>query len=79
MVTKMKFGRKLNLQAISNALPGSDYNPSRFPGLVIRVDEPSASFILFESGIAIITDIVSEAKAKKAFSEMEKIVKSVVS
>tara|TARA_B100000614_G_scaffold117040_1_gene105144 strand:+ start:1159 stop:1725 length:567 start_codon:yes stop_codon:yes gene_type:complete len=79
MVTKMKFGRKLNLQAISNAITGSDYDPSRFQGLVIRVDEPLASFILFESGIAIITDIVSEAKAKKAFSELEKIVKSVVS
>ena len=77
-VTKMNFGRKLNLQTISNAIPGSEYDPLRFQGLIIRVDNPLASFILFESGIAIITDIVSEAKAKKAFKELNSLVKAII-
>jgi len=78
MVTKMNFGRKIDLQIISNAIPGSEYDPLRFQGLIIRVDNPLASFILFESGIAIITDIVSEAKAKKAFKELNSLVKAII-
>tara|TARA_B100001564_G_scaffold267341_1_gene228970 strand:- start:5 stop:583 length:579 start_codon:yes stop_codon:yes gene_type:complete len=76
MVTRMNFDKKLDLQVISNAIPGSEYDPLRFQGLIIRVDNPLASFILFESGIAIITDIVSEAKAKKAFKELKILVEN---
>ncbi len=78
MVTKMNFGRKLDLQTISNSIPGSEYDPLRFQGLIIRVDNPLASFIIFESGIAIITDIVSEAKAKKAFKELEGLIEAII-
>ena len=76
MVTRMNFDKKLDLQVISNAIPGSEYDPLRFQGLIIRVDNPLASFILFESGIAIITDVVSEAKAKKAFKELKILVEN---
>ena len=78
MVTKMNFGKRLDLQLISNAIPGSEYDPMRFQGLIIRVDKPLASFILFESGIAIITDVVSEAKAKKAFKELRSLVETSI-
>ena len=78
MVTRMNFDKKLDLQVISNAIPGSEYDPLRFQGLIIRVDNPLASFILFESGIAIITDIVSEAKAKKAFKELKILVETSI-
>ena len=69
---------RLNLQLISNAIPGSEYDPLRFQGLIIRVDNPLASFILFESGVAVITDIVSEAKAKKAFKELKNLIESSI-
>ena len=75
MVTKSSFGRNLDLQAISNSIPGSEYDSFRFQGLVIRVDNPLASFILFESGVVVITDIISEAKAKKAFKELKNLIK----
>ena len=78
MVTKMNFRKKLDLQTISNGIPGSEYDPLRFQGLIIRVDDPLASFILFESGIAIITDIVSEAKAKKAFKELNNLIEAII-
>ena len=78
MVTRMNFDKKLDLQVISNAIPGSEYDPLRFQGLIIRVDDPLASFILFESGIAIITDVVSEAKAKKAFKELRSLVETSI-
>ena len=78
MVTRLNFGKRLDLQLISNAIPGSEYEPLRFQGLIIRVDNPLASFILFESGVAVITDIVSEAKAKKAFKELKNLIESSI-
>ena len=78
MVTRLSLGKRLDLQLISNAIPGSEYDPLRFQGLVIRVDNPLASFILFESGVAVITDIVSEAKAKKAFKELKNLIESSI-
>ena len=78
MVTRLNFGKRLDLQLISNAISGSEYDPLRFQGLIIRVDNPLASFILFESGVAVITDIVSEAKAKKAFKELKNLIESSI-
>ena len=78
MVTRLNFVKRLDLQLISNAIPGSEYEPLRFQGLSIRVHNPLASFILFESGVAVITDIVSEAKAKKAFKELKNLIESSI-
>ena len=78
MVTRLNFGKRLDLQLISNAIPGSEYDPLRFQGLIVRVDNPLASFILFESGVAVITDIVSEAKAKKAFKELKNLIETSI-
>jgi len=78
MVTRLNLGKRLDLQLISNAIPGSEYDPLRFQGLIIRVDNPLASFIIFESGVAVITDIVSEAKAKKAFKELKNLIESSI-
>ena len=78
MVTRMSFGKKLDLQLISNAIPGSEYDPLKFQGLIIRVDDPLVSIILFESGVTVITDIVSEAKAKKAFKELKNLVEASI-
>ena len=72
MVVRSNLGTTLDLQAIALAIPGSEYDPTRFKGLVLRMDKPDASFILFQSGVLIITDIVSEAKAKKALKALEK-------
>ena len=72
MVVRSNLGTTLDLHAIALAIPGSEYDPTRFKGLVLRMDKPDASFILFQSGVLIITDIVSEAKAKKALKALEK-------
>tara|TARA_B100000700_G_C14824304_1_gene751524 strand:- start:102 stop:671 length:570 start_codon:yes stop_codon:yes gene_type:complete len=77
MVTKINFMKKLDLGKIANAVPGSEYDPLRFQGLIMRLEKPLASFILFESGIAVITDVISEAKAKKAFNELNRLIKDI--
>ena len=71
MVVRSNLERTLDLQAIALAIPGTEYDPTRFKGLVLRMDKPDASFILFQSGVLIVTDIVSEAKAKKALNALK--------
>ena len=71
MVVRSNLERTLDLQAIALAIPGAEYEPTRFKGLVLRMEKPDASFILFQSGILIVTDIVSEAKAKKAVNALK--------
>ena len=71
MVVRSNLERTLDLQAIALAIPGTEYDPTRFKGLVLRMDDPNASFILFQSGVLIVTDIVSEAKAKKALNALK--------
>lgn len=72
MVVRSNLGKTLDLQALALAIPGAEYDPIRFKGLVLRMNEPKASFVIFQSGILIVTDIISEAKAKKALNELEK-------
>ena len=64
MVTTTNLSQSLDLQDLSVKIPGSEYDPARFQGLIVRTDNPLASYILFETGVAIITDIISLAKAK---------------
>ncbi|SVC28445.1 uncharacterized protein METZ01_LOCUS281299, partial [marine metagenome] len=77
IVAKANLGRVLDLQAIALAIPGSEYEPTKFKGLTIRMDNPEASFILFQSGVLIVTDVVSEIKAKKALSQLEKFLHEI--
>ena len=72
MVTRADLGTTLDLTAIAAAVPGADYNPARFAGVVMRLDEPSASFILFRSGIVVVTDVSSETRARSALKALSK-------
>lgn len=74
MVVKSNLEKTLDLQAMALAIPGAEYDPSRFKGLVLRMEKPNASFILFQSGVLLVTDIVSEAKAKKALNVLTKFI-----
>ena len=77
IVAKANLGKTLDLQAIALAIPGSEYEPTHFKGLVIRLEDPRASFILFQSGVLIVTDVPSETKAKKALKRLEKFIKEI--
>ncbi len=71
MVVKSNINSTIDLQTLALTIPNAEYDPSRFSGLVLRMDEPDASFIVFQSGVLIVTDIISLAKAKKALKDLE--------
>ena len=72
MVTRADLGATLDLSVIATAVPGADYDPARFAGVVMRLDEPSASFILFRSGIVVVTDVSSETHSRSALKALSK-------
>ncbi len=57
IVASIDFGHQLNLNAIAIGLGLEmvEYEPEQFPGLVYRLEEPSAVALLFGSGKAVVT------------------------
>lgn len=55
IVASSNIGENLELNRIAFDLVGTEYEPAQFPGLVYRLEEPKAVFLLFSSGELICT------------------------
>ena len=53
--TQIYSEKKLNLEMLAFELENSEYEPESFPGLVYRLRNPKAAFLLFGSGKIICT------------------------
>lgn len=56
----------LNLNSLAMKLPNTEYEPEQFPGLVFKLDEAKATFLLFSNGKIVCTGTKSEEQIKKA-------------
>lgn len=58
-------GERIDLNQVARKYPNCEYNPERFPGLVMRIDEPRATILIFTTGKMVITGLrhASEAQA----------------
>ena len=50
IVASAKVTDSLDLPAISSRIQGADYNKKRFPGVVIRMQDPKIAAVVFGSG-----------------------------
>lgn len=55
VVASTGIDQELNLNAIAMDLPGVDYDPERFPGLVYRTQDPKSAALIFRSGKIVCT------------------------
>ena len=55
IVASTKIDAELNLEEITFSLENAEYEPEQFPGLVYRIKEPRAAFLLFRTGKIICT------------------------
>ncbi|MFA5485051.1 MAG: TATA-box-binding protein [Candidatus Pacearchaeota archaeon] len=76
----------LNLNTLSLELENTEYEPEQFPGLVYKLEEPNATFLLFSNGKLVCTGTKNKAqlddsmvqlntnvrKALKRIEEMQK-------
>ncbi len=70
----MEITEKIDLVKIARKFEDVEYNPERFPGLVMRITDPKATFLIFSTGKMVITGL---RRADQASAGVKKIVKSI--
>jgi transcription initiation factor TFIID TATA-box-binding protein len=56
-------GEKIDLNTIARKFSDCEYNPERFPGLIMRIDDPKATILIFSTGKMVITGLRESAEA----------------
>lgn len=57
---------KLNLNVLAMRLENTEYEPEQFPGLVYKLPEAKATFLLFSNGKVVCTGTKSEQEVHTA-------------
>lgn len=68
MVGISKLGENFDLSTMSMTLENAEYEPEQFPGMVFRIKEPKAAFLIFQSGKVVCTGTTSLEMAQTALS-----------
>jgi transcription initiation factor TFIID TATA-box-binding protein len=55
VVASTKLAEEFDLTVIESEFEGAEYNKQKFPGLVYRVSDPKAAFLVFTSGKVVCT------------------------
>lgn len=62
-------GLELDLRTLAIDLENTEYDPERFPGLLYRTQDPTATVMTFTSGAVTVTGAASAADMRAAFTE----------
>jgi transcription initiation factor TFIID TATA-box-binding protein len=71
MVASGALGFALNLNDLVMKLRNVEYEPEQFPGLVYKIKDPKASFLLFSNGKIVCTGVKSKKEADIAVEKLE--------
>ncbi|MEM1611141.1 MAG: TATA-box-binding protein [Sulfolobales archaeon] len=71
IVATVIFEHQLDLDLIEQGVSNIEYNPDQFPGLILRLDSPKVTALIFRSGKMVVTG------AKKT-SDLIKAVKKIL-
>lgn len=66
IVASGSIGMKLNLNVLAMRLENTEYEPEQFPGLVYKLPEAKATFLLFSNGKVVCTGTKSEQEVHTA-------------
>ena len=66
---------KINLTQIARKLIDVEYNPERFPGLIMRIEKPKATILIFSTGKMVVTGMRRAAEAERVVNNVIKNVK----
>jgi len=71
-------GMDLNLNTLAMKLDNTEYEPEQFPGLVYKIPELRATFLLFSNGKIVCTGTKSEKEVHFAVERLVKNLKKVI-
>ena len=77
VVSTMNCGIPLNLLDIATQTRNSEYNPSRFSAVVLRIRQPKATALIFHSGKIVVTGTKSIPDSKYAARKFGSIIRKV--
>ena len=66
IVASGSIGMDLNLNTLAMKLPNTEYEPEQFPGLVYKLIEAKATFLLFSNGKIVCTGTRTEEEVHEA-------------
>ncbi len=66
VVATVTLGVELDLESLAEKFPAAEYNPEQFPGLILRLQRPKVSALIFRTGKMVCTGAKSEEELKRA-------------
>ncbi|MCK5561971.1 MAG: hypothetical protein KAJ51_15335 [Thermoplasmata archaeon] len=66
---------ELELEEVSKNLPGSEFNPERFPGVIFRNEDPKVVILVFKTGKMMCTAAKSLEDVEKVMNQVEDVLK----
>lgn len=76
-VATVNLGCDLNLQKINFRTRNSEYNPSRFHGVIMRIRSPRCTALIFRSGKVVCTGARNEADANLGARKFARILQKL--
>jgi len=67
----------LNLNLLALELENTEYEPEQFPGLVYKLVEPNATFLLFSNGKLVCTGTKNRPQLEDSMKQLNKKIKEV--
>ena len=77
IVASGSVGMDLNLNVLAMKLENTEYEPEQFPGLVYKLPEHKATFLLFSNGKIVCTGTKSEQEVNQAVDKLIENLKKV--
>lgn len=77
MVSTVNLACPLDLMKINFRTRNSEYNPSRFSGIVMRIREPHTTALLFKSGKMVVTGARNEDDSRLAARKYARIIQKL--
>lgn len=78
IVASGNIGVDLNLNTLAMKLDNTEYEPEQFPGLVLKLKEAKATFLLFSNGKVVCTGTKSEEMVHAALDKLVQKLKEVM-
>jgi transcription initiation factor TFIID TATA-box-binding protein len=78
IVASGEINLKLNLNFLALEMENTEYEPEQFPGLVYKLIEPNATFLLFSNGKLVCTGTKNKQELDKSMEMMLKNVKTAL-
>ncbi len=69
---------KLNLNLLALEMINTEYEPEQFPGLVYKLIEPNATFLLFSNGKLVCTGTKNKQQLESSMGQLLKNVKTAL-